>query len=95
VAVERGARRSDRGRHRVASPSVAEETIVTDDIERLPTDELDPAVPPRTSGPDAGGPDQPDKVGPETDVPTRDDVLEREGADAPDAADIENPERQL
>ena len=40
-------------------------------------------------------PDQPDEVGPETGVPTRDETPLREGTDAPDAADIEDPERQL
>jgi hypothetical protein len=52
---------------------------------------IDPARDQRT----IGGPEQPDRVGPETDVPTRDEPLAREGTDAPDAADIEDPERQL
>ena len=40
-------------------------------------------------------PDQDQEVGEETDVATGGAVLKREGADAPDAADIEDPERQL
>ncbi len=40
-------------------------------------------------------PELDEEVGEETDVETGGGVLAREGADAPDAADIEDPDRQL
>ena len=67
---------------------------MSDDLTRPAPDDPE-AVDSRPRGDDAGRPDQPDEVGPETDVPTRDETVLREGTDAPDAADIEDPERQL
>ena len=64
---------------------------MTDDLLRPAPDDPDPVDPSARDD----RPDQPDEVGPATDVPTQDTVLKREGADAPDAADIEDPERQL
>ena len=40
-------------------------------------------------------PDQDEERREETDVKTGGEVLKREGADAPDAADIEDPDSQL
>ncbi len=68
---------------------------MTDDLRRPGPDETEPVGRDTTDPEATGGPDQPDRVGPDTRVPTRDEVLQREGADAPDAADIEDPERQL
>jgi hypothetical protein len=66
---------------------------MTDDLNRPAPDDPEP-VDTRRPG-SSPPPDQPDAVGPDTDVPTGDETLVREGADAPDAADIEDPERQL
>jgi hypothetical protein len=63
---------------------------MSDDLTRPAPDDPED-LPPRP----APRPDQPDEVGPETDVSTRNETILREGADAPDAADIEDPERQL
>jgi hypothetical protein len=68
---------------------------MTDDLTRPAPDDPEMVDTRRPGGPDADLPDQPDDVGPETDVPTRDETALKEGADAPDAADIEDPERQL
>ena len=68
---------------------------MTDDLQRPAPDDPESFVPEDPARRSPGGPEQPDDVGPETDVPTRDEVIRREGADAPDAADIEDPERQL
>jgi hypothetical protein len=67
---------------------------MTDDLTRPAPDDPE-SVDTRPRGDDAGRPDQPDEVGPATDIPTRDETALREGTDAPDAADIEDPERQL
>ena len=67
---------------------------MTDDLTRPAPDDPE-VVDTRPRGNDGGRPDQPDDVGPETDVRTGEDPLLREGTDAPDAADIEDPERQL
>jgi len=40
-------------------------------------------------------PSRDEEVGEETEVATGGEVLKREGADAPDAADIEDPDSQL
>jgi hypothetical protein len=67
---------------------------MTDDLLRpTPDDPERVDLPPSERGTDR--PEQPDAVGAETDVPTGDETFLREGADAPDAADIEDPERQL
>jgi hypothetical protein len=58
---------------------------MTDDSERKPVDRERPDDPEAT-------PPQPD---PNEDGETVPEVLTREGADAPDAADIEDPDAQL
>jgi hypothetical protein len=68
---------------------------MTDDLQRPTPDDPESFVREDPAQRSPGGPEQPDEVGPETDVPTGDEVIRREGADAPDAADIEDPERQL
>ena len=65
---------------------------MTDDLQRPAdrTDEMDLPRDARRVDPRAD-----EEVGKETDVETGGEVLAREGADAPDAADIEDPDRQL
>jgi hypothetical protein len=65
---------------------------MTDDLRRPDErdDEIDQPLDARRTEPER---DQ--EVGEETDVDTGGEVLVREGADAPDAADIEDPDRQL
>ena len=67
---------------------------MTDDLLRPAPDDPEP-VDPHPKGDDPTEPEKPDEVGPETKVPTGDPLLQREGADAIDAADIEDPEHQI
>jgi hypothetical protein len=67
---------------------------MTDDLTRPAPDDPEPVDTRRDDDP-SRRPDQPDEIGAETDVPMRDETFRREGTDAPDAADIEDPERQL
>ncbi|HEX6867633.1 MAG TPA: hypothetical protein VF119_02450 [Candidatus Limnocylindrales bacterium] len=62
---------------------------MTDDLQRPADDRPDPG-PERVPIPDSL-----DHEAEGAKVPLREHVWEREGADAPDAADIEDPERQL
>ena len=59
------------------------------DLPGADTDEVDPADAPR---PDSGRSDRPTPPDSDTDD---DNPLLREGPDAPDAADIEDPDEQL
>lgn len=65
---------------------------MTDDLQR-PDDRED--VTDRPLDARRVDPERDQEVGEETDVDTGGEVLAREGADAPDAADIEDPDRQL
>ena len=65
---------------------------MTDDLQR-PDDRTDEMDLPRDAR--RVDPRKDQEVGEETDVETGGEVLAREGADAPDAADIEDPDRQL
>lgn len=64
------------------------------------TDDTRPETSMRLPGQDADAPldpvqpEHPDEISDEGDVPTNDNPLLREGSDAPDAADIEDPETQ-
>ena len=65
---------------------------MTDDLQRPDdsADEVDQPLDARRIDPADDA-----EVDSETDVKTGGNVLAREGADAPDAADIEDPDRQL
>ena len=65
---------------------------MTDDLQR--PDDRDDAID-RPLDARRVDPERDQEVGEETDVKTGGEVLAREGADAPDAADIEDPDRQL
>ena len=65
---------------------------MTDDLQR-PEDRADEMDLPRDAR--RVDPRKDEEVGEATDVETGGEVLARECADAPDAADIEDPDRQL